>query len=118
MQFLNGITILLVFQLAGEITSVLLKLPIPGPVIGMGYLFVGLLVYRRVPIALEVAATGLLSHLSLLFVPAGVGLMVYFDYIAREWLPITIAVVISTLFTLGFSALLMQSLQRLFKRSS
>lgn len=117
MQFLNGITLLLIFQLAGEMTSIIFKLPIPGPVIGMGYLFIGLILYREVPVALESASTQLLSHLSLLFVPAGVGLMVYFDYIAREWLPITIAVIISTTFTLGFSALLMQTLQRFFKRS-
>lgn len=118
MQFLNGITLLLIFQLAGEITSVWFQLPIPGPVIGMGYLLLGLLLYRGVPTALDVAANGLLMHLSLLFVPAGVGLMVYFDYIAREWLPITIAVLVSTVLTLGFSALLMQTLQRLLKRSS
>ena len=115
MQFLNGITILLIYQLLGEVSTELFKLPIPGPVLGMGYLFITLLLYKRVPDTLNSASTALLSHLSLLFVPAGVGLMVYFDYIAREWLPISVTLVLSTLITLSVSAWVLQALQRLLK---
>ena len=45
MQFLNGITLLLVYQLIGEITVRLLGVPIPGPVLGMVMLFVTCLLY-------------------------------------------------------------------------
>ena len=39
-----ALTLLLVFQLAGEVIARALALPIPGPVIGMALLFLALLV--------------------------------------------------------------------------
>ena len=91
MQFLNGITLLLVYQLIGEITVRLLGVPIPGPVLGMVMLFVTLMIRGKAPESVDQASTALLSHLSLLFVPAGVGMMAHFGRIADEWLPITLA---------------------------
>ena len=55
----------------------------------------------------EEAAELLLSNMALFFVPAGVGVMVYGDLIAAEWLPITVATVVSTfvvMFVTGFLA--------------
>ncbi len=74
MKFLNGVTLLLVYQLTGEILVRLLGLPIPGPVLGMVMLFVTLMIRGSAPPdSLSEASSALLSHLSLLFVPAGVG---------------------------------------------
>lgn len=115
MPFLNGMTILLIYQLIGEVIVRWLKLPLPGPVLGMSLLFVSLLIYKRVPLALETASTALLSHLSLLFIPAGVGLMLYFDALAKEWLPILVTLIASTLITMAVIALSMQLLMKLFK---
>lgn len=115
MPFLNGLTLLLGYQLLGEIISRWFKLPIPGPVLGMALLFISLLVYQRVPVALETASTALLSHLSLLFIPAGVGLMLYFDALSKEWLPILITLIFSTLMSMAVIALSMQLLMKLFK---
>lgn len=118
---LGAITLLLVCQLAGEILTMATDLPLPGPVVGMALLFTGLLIRRRIggrsdapeiPRDLEQTATGLLSHLSLLFVPAGVGVMLYLPLIAEEWLPITVALVASTLLTIAFTALVMSWLVR------
>lgn len=75
MKFLNGFTVLLLFQLIGEAVAHLLQISIPGAVLGMAFLFVTLLLKRRVSRSLDEASTGLLSHLSLLFVPAGVGVI-------------------------------------------
>ena len=92
----RGMAILLVLQFAGEFLSAGLKLPIPGNVIGMVLLLGGLyLGWIRLEWVQE-AADLLLSHLALFFVPAGVGVMVYFGLIAREWLPIVVATVVST----------------------
>ena len=107
MQFINGLTILLVYQLIGEITARYFSLPIPGPVIGMLMLFVTLTIKGNVNHMLESTATGLLSHLSLLFIPAGVGMMVHFDRIANEWFAISIALILSTVITLIGSAAIM-----------
>lgn len=116
MTFLNGITILLIYQLLGEVSVLLLRIPVPGPVLGMIMLFLTLLLRRRSTEPLDSASAALLSHLSLLFVPAGVGMMVHFDRIATEWLPISVALVISTLVTMGATAALMLGSQRLLSK--
>lgn len=109
---LSSITVLLVCQLAGEVIARLAGLPIPGPVVGMLLLFIGLVIRRGVPENLEKTGTTLLSHLSLLFIPAGVGVMVHLKLIAGEWLPILVALVISTALTLAVTGLVMQILAR------
>jgi holin-like protein len=92
----RGFAILLVMQFLGEVVSRGFGIPIPGNVIGMGLLIAALwLGIVRVEWVQE-AADLLLSHLALFFIPAGVGVMVYFDLIRREWLPISVALVLST----------------------
>ncbi|EDM48090.1 CidA/LrgA family protein [Marinobacter algicola] len=114
MNFLNGITLLLVYQLVGEVTVRLLSLPIPGPVLGMVMLFLTLMIRGATPEPLENASSALLSHLSLLFVPAGVGMMSHFGRIADEWLPITLALFLSTIITMVATAGIMQVTSRWF----
>ena len=101
---------LLVFQLAGEIITQAAGLPVPGPVLGMALLFAALVWRGNVPVTLGNAAASLLSHLSLLFVPAGVGVMVHAGRIGDEWLAITAALLGSTLIALGLTALVLDRL--------
>jgi holin-like protein len=110
---LRAITILLVFQLVGEILVRLLSLPIPGPVIGMVFLFVVLLVRGDVPADLRSTAQTILANLSLLFVPAGVGVIVHASLIERELLPLAGTLVLSTYLTLLVTALTMVGLLRI-----
>jgi holin-like protein len=110
--FLAGVTWLLVFQFAGEIVVRLARLPLPGPVVGMALLFAALLVRGGVPEALASAADGLAKHLSLLFVPAGVGVMMYAGQLADEWVPIVAALVVSTLLAIAAAALVFRWLAR------
>ncbi|MBZ2168851.1 MULTISPECIES: CidA/LrgA family protein [Marinobacter] len=116
MSFIHGITWLLVYQLIGEVTVRLADVPIPGPVLGMVLLFITLWIRGRTAESLDQASSALLSHLSLLFVPAGVGMMVHFDRIAAEWLPITIALLLSTVLTMVATALIMQLTTRWLAR--
>ena len=90
-------TLLLLFQLAGELLVRLFHWPFPGPVIGMALLFLTLLVRGTVSHELRAGTAGLLQHLLLLFVPAGVGVMTHWQHLTSEWLPITVAVLVSTL---------------------
>ena len=107
---LAGFTWLLLFQCAGEAVVRLAALPIPGPVAGMALLFAALLVRGRGPATLDVAADGLAKHLSLLFVPAGVGVMLHAARVADEWLPIAVALVVSTVLAVAVTALVFQHL--------
>jgi len=109
---LPSLTILLLCQLAGEVIARLFKLPIPGPVVGMMLLFAGLVIRRGIPENLEKTGTTLLSHLSLLFIPAGVGVTVHLKLLADEWLPIVVALIVSTVVTLAVTGLVMQVLAR------
>lgn len=102
---LSGFTWLLVFQCAGEALVRLAGLPIPGPVAGMALLFAALLLRGKAPVALAAAAGGLGQHLSLLFVPAGVGVMMYVSQVTAEWLPIAAALVVSTVLAMAATAL-------------
>ena len=114
MSFLNGITILLIYQSLGEISVRLFNIPVPGPILGMILLFLTLIIRRRSTSSLDEASSAILSHLSLLFVPAGVGLMVHFERIANEWLPITIALILSTILTMVATTVIMQTSSHLF----
>jgi len=110
--FLAGATWLLLFQCAGEAVSHVLGLPVPGPVVGMLLLFVALRIRDRIPDSIGVAADALARHLSLLFVPAGVGVMMYFGRLTGEWLPIVVALVVSTVIALAVAALTFAALAR------
>jgi holin-like protein len=107
---LAAITVLLVFQLIGEVAVIAFGLPIPGPVVGMALLFVSLILRGSVTEELGTTAHGLLRHLSLLFVPAGVGVMAHLNRLADEWLPITVSLVLSTLLTIAVTAIVMRAL--------
>lgn len=109
---LQSLTILLACQLAGEVLVRLLHLPIPGPVCGMVILFIGLCWLGRVPAALARTADGMLANISLLFVPAGVGVMLHFDLIAADWAAIAAGIAISTTVGLILTALPMHLLRR------
>jgi putative effector of murein hydrolase LrgA (UPF0299 family) len=109
---LRAITILLVCQLAGEAMVAGLGWPVPGPVVGMALLFIGLVVRGGVPENVASAADGLLGNLSLLFVPAGVGVMLHAPLLGRDWLAISVALIASTLATIAVTGWLMQRLMR------
>jgi len=107
-----ALTMLLVFQLIGEVLVRGLDLPIPGPVVGMGLLFAALIVAKGPGAELRTTSNGLLQHLSLLFVPAGTGVMLHFQRLSDEWLPLLAAVAVSTLLSIAVSALLLNALTR------
>lgn len=106
---LNTFAILLLFQCLGEGLAFALRLPVPGPVIGMLLLFVALTRSARLMTVVEATGTELLRHLSLLFVPAGVGIMAAGASVSGHWLAIALALVGSTLLTLAVTALVMRA---------
>ena len=102
---LQALATLLVFQTVGEVLSYALALPVPGPVLGMALLLTFLLINENAVAALRPTCVELLKHLSLLFVPAGVGVMLHAARIGREWLPIVVALIASTALAIAVTAL-------------
>lgn len=106
---------LLSCQLLGEALARALHLPVPGPVVGMALLFGALLLRgggggREAPPALGAASDALLSNLGLLFVPAGVGVVLHLPDLARDWAPLSLAVLAGTLAAVALTGRLAQAL--------
>jgi holin-like protein len=107
---LYTLAILLLFQCLGEGFVFVLKLPVPGPVIGMLLLFAALLLRPRLHALVEPGGTELLRHLSLLFVPAGVGIVAAGSQIGTQWPALVAALIGGTLITLGLTAAVVHAL--------
>jgi putative effector of murein hydrolase LrgA (UPF0299 family) len=110
-----ALAILLVCQLAGEAVVHLISLPIPGPVVGMILLCAPLLARKALSSALDDTADGLLRHLSLLFVPAGVGVVQHLDRLGADGLRLVAVIVLTTALTLAVTALVFEWLARLMR---
>lgn len=109
---ITGLTKLLLFQMLGEALAWLLAAPIPGPVIGMILLFVYLLARGERESGLIGFSSLALRHLSLLFIPASVGVMAHLDLITREWLAISVALVASMLVAIIVTAYVVRETTR------
>lgn len=123
---LLSLGLILLCQLIGEAIVHAADLPVPGPVIGL-VLCVGLLLLRDrlrfgVPAELrdgrfEKTGAGLLQHLSLLFIPAGVGVIQRLDVLAGNGAAILVAVGVSTVLGLGVTALVFGAVARVVDRN-
>jgi len=104
-QPLRGLACLLLLQAAGELLGRAAALPVPGPVIGLLLLLVALrLPALRAPVA--AAAQALLAHLSLLFVPVGVGVVAHLSLVGEHGLRLLVVIVLSTWVGMVVTALL------------
>ena len=107
MKPLQGLALLLLMQSAGEALSHFLQLPVPGPVVGMVLL---LLALRWAPVqqAIAPAAGFLLTHLSLLFVPVGVGVMTHLALLGTHGLRLVVVIVLPTWIGMAVTALVLR----------
>lgn len=109
---LGYLTLIFACQLFGELVVAATGLPLPGPVIGMAALFLGLVAKGSLPADLAAVGDTLLANLSLLFVPAGVGIMLHGALLGRDWLPLSAGLVTSTILTVAVTGFLMSRLAR------
>ena len=116
-----SLALILLAQLVGEVLARGARVPIPGPVIGMGLMF-GFLLLRDSRIGLprilpkplvdgtlETTARGLLMNLSLMFVPAGVGVVGRLDLLRAQGLKLAIVLVVSTALSLLVTVLVFRA---------
>ncbi|AYO85621.1 CidA/LrgA family protein [Methylobacterium brachiatum] len=116
-----SLALILLAQLLGEILARGAGVPVPGPVIGMGLMF-GFLLLRDSRLGLprilpkpltdgtlETTARGLLMNLSLMFVPAGVGVIGRLDLLRAQGLKLAIVLVVSTALSLLVTVLVFRA---------
>ena len=120
-----SLSLILLCQLAGEVIVRGLALPMPGPVVGLLLLLLLLLardrfgVLARGPLqqdGVENASRGLLAHLSLLFVPARVGVMQKLDVVADHGIANAAVLAISVVLTLLMTVATFLAASRLLAR--
>ncbi|BFM13711.1 CidA/LrgA family protein [Simiduia litorea] len=103
-----GLLVLIGFQILGELLALWLHLPIPGAVIGLLLLLVSLRVLpwsKALVQPTEQVSDKLINHLSLLFLPAGVGFFFLPEHINAQWPAVVAAMLGGT-----FVAMLLSSL--------
>ena len=111
MNLLRGLALLLLLQAAGESLTHAFDLPLPGPVIGLVLLLAALRLQLVRDLVVD-AAEGLLAHLSLLFVPVGVGVITHLDVVSAYGLRLLAVVVLSTWIGMAVTALVLARLLR------
>jgi holin-like protein len=121
---IESLVILLFCQLLGEALVHALMLPLPGPVAGMMLLFLALLWHGwkrpgqpQVPEALADTTDALLRNLSLLFIPAAVGIVQHVGILRESGLAIAVSIVVSTVLAMAVTALVFERLGRLLHRN-
>jgi len=96
----KGLALVFGFYFLGELTSDLLKLPVPGSVLGMLYLTLALLSGLVKLEDVEEVAEFLVRNMSVMFIPPGVGIIAYWSLVQSQLLPLSLALALSFAATL------------------
>lgn len=115
-MILRGLTWLILLQLLGSIVNLFLLPALPGPIIGMVLLFVGLLVRQSIPESLDKTAALLLQYLPLLLIVPAAGIITSSDALLADLPAIAVGLVVSLAITVPFCGWLMQMLIRRLER--
>jgi holin-like protein len=81
---------------------------IPAGLFGILVLFIWFVIFKCVALPIKRAAQPLLSHMSLFFLPAIVGIVNYTDLLATHALALILAIVVATLLSLLITAVISQ----------
>ena len=123
---LKSIFVIFLYQLIGESVQKYFELTIPGPVIGLIFLLFSLVLVRQTKSAFikktkeEISQTSnyITGYLSLLFVPIGVGVVMHLSYLEQNYIPVLGVIFISTILTIGFTAVLMEKINNYQKKNA
>ena len=107
-----GLVEILLFQGLGEIVSHFAIPMLPGPVVGLMLLLAWFRIRKSVPQAVETVADALVQHLGLLFVPAAVGVVMFWPQLRSHALAVAVALVVSVILTIAVTALLLKLVSR------
>lgn len=107
-----GLLQILLFQGVGEIVSRFLLPLVPGPVVGLVLLIGWLQIRKTVPPSVEFVASALTQHLGLLFVPAAVGVVMFWPHLRSNAVAVIAALAASVVLTIAVSALVLRVLAR------
>lgn len=97
MKYLKQFLIIILVSCIGELLYYLLPLPIPATIYGL-VIMLGLLILKIVPLAaVRETAEFLIDIMPIMFIPAGVGLIVYWPQLKEFLIPICVIIVVSSI---------------------
>jgi holin-like protein len=112
MKYLKQFMIILIAYFIGEALHSIFRLPVPGSVLGLILLFAALCAGIVKVEMIEDVCEFLLSNMSFLFIPAGVGLMVSFDVLKGKWAAFLTVIIVSTVLVWIVAAYTVKLLRR------
>ncbi|MGC1631209.1 MAG: CidA/LrgA family protein [Gelidibacter sp.] len=112
LKMLKAFLYIFLFLGLGELTVYFIQIPVPGNMLGMIFIFLALKLKLIKLQDVKPASDKLIQYLMLFFVPFGVGLLAYFDFIKAHWIVLTVAAVVSTLITLYITAVVQQKFEK------
>jgi holin-like protein len=115
-SFISSLIVIFGCELAGEFAQQVTGIPVPGPILGLLLLLFVLIVRGGPSSSLQSTARGLLQYLPLLFVPAGAGVAAHLSLIGAEWVPISAALIGSSVIAILVTAFTMRAVERAQRR--
>jgi holin-like protein len=109
---ISGLVQILLWQGLGELVSHFVLPIIPGPVLGLIFLLVFLIIRGNVNTSLALVSDAFSQHLGVLFVPAAVGVILFLPQLKANVLAISAALLISVVLTIAVTAVLLRWLAR------
>jgi holin-like protein len=109
---IGGLVRILFFQGLGELVSHFLLTLIPGPVVGLVLLLAWFSLRKSIHADVDAVATALVQHLGLLFVPAAVGVVMFWPQLRAHALAVGAALLVSTVLTIAVSALVLKIMSK------
>lgn len=99
-----GVAFVLLHLVLGETLAQLLALPVPGPVLGLGLMILHFAVAGGAEGEVGRLFDAVAPHLTVLFVPAGAGVLAHVGLIRDDVAVIAVAVIAGTLVTIAVTA--------------
>lgn len=112
LKMLKAFLYIFLFLGLGELIVYFIDVPVPGNILGMILIFAALKLNLIKLETVKPASDKLIQYLMLFFVPFGVGLLAYFDFIKAHWIVLVVAAGLSTLITLYVTAFVQQKLEK------
>lgn len=111
-NMLIGTFAILLAYYAGVFLSASISLPIPGPLLGLVLLLVLLFAFPNIEAHTTLVAQPFLKHMSVLFVPAVLGVGIYWSDIEANAVALILAIVGATVLSLGLTAWIANKLMK------
>jgi holin-like protein len=117
LKTLRQLGIVLLILSIGQIIQSKFNLFVPGTILGMIILLV-LLLLKVIKLKwVESITNVLLDNISIFFVPANVGVMVYLSQIKDVWAKLLLIAIISTIVVMGVTGAVIQYIDKLMDKS-